>query len=151
MTTIQPFIAVGVGLVAVVVAFVLRRRRRQDPPTQRAFEVPTQLDRADFDRPSAPWLVVVFSSASCHTCAAVLAKARVLDGREVVVVDVEYGARRDLHERYRIDAVPLVLVADARGVVQRSFLGQVSATDLWAAVAHARDPGSAPEGGCSNH
>ena len=43
-----------------------------------------------------------------------------------------------------------VVIADAEGVVHRSFLGTVSATHLWAAVAEARDPGSAPPG-CGEH
>ncbi|MBA3604967.1 MAG: hypothetical protein H0W46_03145, partial [Acidimicrobiia bacterium] len=50
-----------------------------------------------------------------------------------------YGAARPLHARYRIDSVPLLVIADASGVVRRSFLGPVSATDLWAAVAAVRD------------
>ena len=52
---------------------------------------------------------------------------------------LEYTAERELHERYKIDAVPTVLMADANGVVQANFLGPVSATDLWAALARARD------------
>ncbi len=36
-------------------------------------------------------------------------------------------------------------VADATGVVRASFLGPVTATDLWAAVAEAREPGSTPD------
>jgi hypothetical protein len=46
--------------------------------------------------------------------------------------------------------VPLVLIADAEGVVQRHFLGPVTATDLWAAVAELREPGSTP-GPCETH
>ena len=123
---------------AVAVAIVLRRRR-PDAPTQPAASVPVQVDRADFARPDAAWLVVVFTSTTCHTCADVAAKAAVLASDEVAVTEVEYGAARDLHRRYRIDSVPLVLVADAAGVVRRHVLGPVTATDLWAAVAAARE------------
>jgi hypothetical protein len=52
----------------------------------------------------------------------------------------EYPRHKAIHERYRIDAVPLVVIADDRGVVRKSFLGPVSATDLWAGVAAAREP-----------
>ena len=38
------------------------------------------------------------------------------------------------------DAVPTIVVADEQGVVRASFVGPPSATDLWAAVAKARDP-----------
>ena len=68
-----------------------------------------------------------------------------LESRHVSVVEVEFSAARDLHRKYDIQAVPIVAVADADGVVHRGFAGPVSATDLWAAVAEARDPGSSPE------
>jgi hypothetical protein len=106
---------------------------------------PAQLDRTDFAAPHAPWLVAVFSSATCHTCADVVRKALVVACDEVAVDEVEYGARPETHRRYAIDAVPIVVVADADGVVHRSFVGPVSATDLWAAVAEARQPGTTPE------
>ena len=34
--------------------------------------------------------------------------------------------------------------ADADGTVKRAFLGPVTATDLWAAMAEEREPGSVP-------
>jgi hypothetical protein len=92
-------------------------------------------------------LVVVFSAATCATCADVVAKAAVLASREVAVQDVEFTAERALHQRYAIDAVPAVLLADADGVVRRTFLGPVSATDLWAALAWERD-GGGPDVDC---
>lgn len=131
-------IAAAIIVVAVAVALVARRRR-PDAPTQPIRAVPTQLDRADFDRPDAPWLVAVFTSATCDGCADVVSKAAVLASDDVAVVSAEWQTRKDLHERYRIDAVPLLVIADAAGVVRRSFAGPVSATDLWAAVAAARD------------
>ena len=82
----------------------------------------------------------MFTSTTCHTCADVVAKAAVLASDDVAVAEVAYGAARELHRRYRIDSVPLVLVADAAGVVRRHVLGPVTATDLWAAVAAAREP-----------
>lgn len=133
---------------AVAVVAVVAQRRRPDAPTQREFSIPTQLDRADFPRPEAPWLVAVFTSATCSTCAGVWDRARHLDSEAVAVCDLEVGAEKQLHERYGIDAVPLTLVADAEGVVRRSFIGPLTATDLWAAVAELREPGTLPEGGC---
>ena len=118
---------------------LVARRRRSDPPTQPGRTVPAQLDRADFARPDAAWLVAVFTSATCQTCADVARKAEVLASDEVAVAEIEYGADRDLHARYGIDAVPILVIADGDGVVRRHFVGPVSATDLWAAVAAARD------------
>jgi len=138
-------IAAVLVAVAVLVALVLQRRR-PDAPTQPAWSVPAQVDRQDFARPDAPWLVAVFTSATCSTCAGVYDKARALASDAVVVDDVELGERPREHERYAIDAVPTLVVADAEGVVRASFVGPVTATDLWAAVAEAREPGSTPPG-----
>lgn len=142
-------LVVALVIVAVValVATIVRRRRSPDAPTQRRYDTPTQLDRADFDRPEAPWLVAVFTSATCSVCASVAAKAAVLACDDVVVHEVEFGSERALHERYGIDAVPTVVIADAQGVSVAAFLGPMTATDLWAAVAEAREPGSTPGGG----
>jgi Thioredoxin len=140
-------VAVAIVAVVALVAAIARRRRAPDAPTQRRFGAPTQLDRADFVRPEAPWLVAVFTSATCGVCQSVLSKAQVLASDDVAVQDVEYGAARALHERYSIEAVPTLVVADAEGVAIATFLGPMTATDLWAAVAEAREPGSTPGGG----
>jgi len=140
-------VVVAVAIIAVVAIFavIARSRRTPDAPTQRAAAIPDQLDRSDFDRPDAPWLVAVFSSATCDVCRSVVDKARVLESRDVAVVDVEYLTARSLHQRYAITVVPTLVVADARGVSRAGFVGPMSATDLWAAVAECRQPGTSPE------
>jgi hypothetical protein len=150
---IRVVIAVAIVAVAAGVAAIVNRRRRTDPPTQPRHAVPAQLDRGDFCEPSAPWLVAVFSSETCHTCADVVAKAAVLRSDDVAIDVVPFQSRRDVHQRYAIDAVPCLVVADAAGTVHASFLGPVTATDLWAAVAEARQPGSIDDqgGGCDRH
>jgi thioredoxin-related protein len=147
-------VLLAVVLAAVVVAVaLLLQRRRPDPPSSSGADhsAPPQLDRRDFVRPDAPWLVVVFTSATCSTCADVWAKAEVLASDEVAVQQVEAVQDRALHQRYQVGAVPIVVIADARGVVVDSFLGPVSATHLWAALAEAREPGSVPEGCGGGH
>ncbi len=134
----------GVVAVAVILALVLERRR-PEAPTQAPWTVPAQLDRADFGRPGTPWLVAVFTSATCDSCAKAMDKAKVLASHEVAVEEVEVGARPDVHRRYHVNAVPTIVVADEEGVVRASFVGPPTATDLWAAVAEARQPGSSPE------
>ncbi len=141
---LQLLIAAGVVVIAAVVGVVLRRRRAVEVPTQPRHEIPSQLDRADF-APDMPWVVAVFSSASCSTCADVKRKAAVLESPQVAVVDVEFTAAAELHRKYGITAVPIVAIAGPDGVVRAGFAGPVSATDLWAAVAEARSPGSSPE------
>ncbi len=139
MATVERIIlAAAVVAVATIVAIVVERRKPA-PPTQPPWTAPAQLDRRDFDRPGAPWLIAVFTSATCDSCAAALQKAAVLASDDVVVQDVEVVARKDLHDRYGIDAVPLILLADAEGVVRSSFAGPPRASDLWSAVAEARE------------
>lgn len=135
---------------AVLVAWLLRRRRATSAPTQAGWQVPTQLDRGDFVRPDAAWIVVAFTSSTCETCADVATKVEVLASETVAVARVDHAREPDLHERYRIEAVPCVVIADHAGVVHRAILGPVKAQDLWAAVAECREPGSTP-GACEAH
>jgi Thioredoxin len=137
-------LALAIVAVAGVVALVARRRRRTDAPTQVRYDVPRQLDRAEFPHADREWLLVAFTSATCHTCADVVAKAAVVSSDVVGFAEIEYNAERQLHSRYGIDAVPTLVLADRQGVVRTSYLGRVTATDLWAAVAEARQPGSVP-------
>jgi hypothetical protein len=141
------FLAVVLGVVALGVAAVIQRRQRPDAPVRTGYAVPAQVDRSDFVRADAPWLVAVFTSATCDTCHGVWERALPLESARVAVQEIEHQADRALHDRYEIEAVPTTLVVDAQGVVAASFLGPVTATDLWAAVAEAREPGSTP-GGC---
>ena len=140
-------VAAVLALVAFGVAAALQRRQRADAPLRTGYAVPAQLDRDDFARPDAPWLVAVFTSATCNTCQGVWERAQPIESAAVAVQQVEHQAARALHDRYEIEAVPTTLVAGPDGVVAASFLGPVTATDLWAAVAEAREPGSTP-GGC---
>lgn len=143
------FLAVAVVAVVALVAEVVRRRRPADSPTQARHEIPSQLDRADFDGDG--WLVTVFTSVTCSTCADVVRKAAVVRSDQVTVEVATYQDHHELHDRYAIDAVPCLLIADGEGVVHAGFVGPVTATDLWAALANARDPGSIPAGGCDRH
>ena len=139
-----------IAAVAVVIAVVIQRRQPAAAPVRTGYNVPGQLHRPDFVRPEADWLVAVFSSATCSTCASVWEKVQVLESDAVAVQEVEVTTDRALHDRYRIDGVPTTVIADAQGVVRASFLGPATATDLWAAVAELREPGSVPEG-CHDH
>lgn len=130
--------------VALGVATVLRRRAA-DAPTQGGFQIPTQLDRGDFTSPDAPWLVAIFTSSTCDACADVATKAMVLASSDVAVQRIDYIDNPDIHKRYKIDAVPTLVIADHRGVVKNGFLGPMKAQDLWAAVAECREPGSTPD------
>ncbi len=129
-------------------AAALLQRQSDRTPVRTGWTVPDQVRRSDFARPDAPWLVAVFTSSTCRTCAGVLSRARPLESSEVAVAEVEAAADREVHDRYGIDAVPLVLDVDDEGVVRHHHLGPVSSTHLWASLAEVRQPGSVP-GDCS--
>ena len=131
-------IAVGLALVALAVAAVLQRRQRPAAPLRTGYALPAQVDRADFARPEAAWLVAVFTSATCSTCAGVWERAQPLESGSVAVQELEHGRDRDLHDRYRIEAVPCLVVADAAGTVRASFLGEPTRAELVDAMAEVR-------------
>ena len=131
-------IAVAIVVVAGAIAWWLERRRVAAPPTQGRAVVPQQLDRHDFPRPDAPWLVVLFTSRHCDSCAGLIDKAAPLESADVSVTEVEYTAQPELHRRYEIDAAPITVLADAAGVTRASFVGVFAAADLWNALAELR-------------
>jgi hypothetical protein len=135
-------LAFALAVVVGLVAYVLQRRRPGVEPVVPRHHVPAGVARADFSRPDADCLVVVFTSATCATCAGTWEVARHLESPAVATQEVEATRDAALHERYGIDAVPTTIVCDAEGGVADSFLGPVTATHLWAAVAEARAPGS---------
>jgi hypothetical protein len=139
-------IVIAVALLAVVLLVAARLRRgRRAPPPRDVYPIPRQLDRADFPRPDAPWLVAYFSSTVCDSCRGLGPKVAVLESAGVSVCEADAAVRRDLHDRYEISAIPMILIADSEGVVRRAFVGATTATDLWAAVAELRAPGTTPE------
>jgi hypothetical protein len=133
-------IAIGVVILAAVglLAWWLQRRPPAPPPRD-AYPVPQQLDRNDFPRPAAAWLVALFSSTDCDSCQGLGAKLLALESADVATVELEAHEHSDLHGRYALAAIPTTVIADHEGVVRKSFVGAFTATDLWAAVAELRD------------
>jgi len=142
--TARLVLAAAILVVVTVVAWRLRGRPADAPPRD-VYPVPAQLDRADFPRADAPWLVVLFSSNGCDSCRGLMPKLVPLESADVAVCEAEASVAGDLHRRYAVAAIPTTVVADAEGVVRRGFVGAFTATDLWAAVAEVREPGSTPE------
>lgn len=136
----QLLIVVAVAVLAGLIGMWASRRAPDAPVAPGHHEVPTQVDRADFERPATPWLVAVFTAATCDTCRKVVEAAQILDSDQVAVTEIEVGLDGDVHDRYGITAVPLVVIADTSGVVKGSFLGPPSAADLWAKLAEVRAP-----------
>lgn len=140
-----PFPAVAsrliLALVVIVAAVVVARlleRRRPAPPTRDAYPVPAQLDRLDFPRPEAPWLFVLFSSRTCDSCGPMVSRVCSLESETVATVQVEAKTDKALHDRYRIEGVPMVVLADGGGVVRAGFVGSVDTWELEDALAKAQ-------------
>lgn len=134
-------IVVAVGI---AVALVIDRRSRPNAPTQPRRSVPSQLDRSDFPEAEAPWLVAVFTSSTCDACHSAVHAAAQLEATDVAVVEVAVETERSIHDRYGIDAVPVITIAGSDGVVERAFVGPPAPGDLQAALAAARDPEGSP-------
>ena len=139
----ERLLVAGVLLVGAVALALVLRRRQPAEPVRTSWAVPTWLDRADFASPAAPWLVAVFTSATCRSCQDTLDKAQPLAGAEVAVDEIEVRDRPDLHQRYGIEAVPTLVIVDAEGAVRGSFIGPPTTAELWARVAEAREDGPA--------
>jgi hypothetical protein len=129
------------ALIVIVAALVVARlleRRKPAPPTRDAYPVPAQLDRLDFPRPDAPWLFVLFSSRTCDSCGPMVERVCSLESETVATVQVEAKADKALHDRYRIEGVPMVVLADAEGVVRAGFVGAVDTWELEGALEDAQ-------------
>lgn len=127
---IQIVVAVAIVVVGAVVAYVVRRRDAGTFARGERWSVPAQLERMDFDEPHTPRIVVVFTSQTCDACATTWERVLEVVTDDMARQEVSYQERRDLHDRYGIDAVPTVLVADVEGVVEGSFVGPPSVDEL---------------------
>lgn len=122
-------LTIAVAAVVGLAAFVWQRLQKPAAPTDLGGELPTVLDRDDFTGADVPWLIAVFSSATCMACADVLAHVRSIESSTVAVQDVEVALDPELHRRYRIDSVPATLAVDRDGVVRGSWLGPLAPAD----------------------
>jgi hypothetical protein len=64
----------------------------------------------------------------------VAAKVAPLESALIATCEAEAAEHRDLHTRYRIEAVPMLVVADREGVVRAGFVGAVTEEELRGAV-----------------
>ena len=136
---IQILIVAGVAIIALGVGTIVQRRTPDAPTSLTQHTTPDQLDRNDFARPDAQWLVAVFTSATCETCKKVWTSTQLLESNEVAIQNIEVKDDAELHERYNITAVPSVVIADDTGVSRASFLGPPTSSELWAKLAELRE------------
>ncbi len=132
------YLLVLVAFFAGFLAYIIQRRA-SDTPVRTGWSVPDQVNREDFALPEVPWLVAVFTSSSCDTCAEVIAKAQPLASSQVTVQEIEAKENKHLHDRYKIEAVPLTALIDKQGVVRSHFLGPVRSSELWSSLAELRE------------
>ncbi|MEC7174969.1 MAG: hypothetical protein VXW34_05155, partial [Actinomycetota bacterium] len=82
---LQLLLACVIAAVIIAVVRWQQNQRGSDAPTQPSWQFPAQLDPTDFASSRGQWLVVVFTSSTCSTCADVAAKAEVLASSAVSV------------------------------------------------------------------
>ena len=133
----RTLITVGAIVGALAVAW-LYRRFRPSAPTAPTYSVPPRLERGDFAQPNTDWLLAVFTSKTCSTCAAVIEAAEGLADGTLAVQEVEHRRYGELHRRYAVDAVPLAVLADRTGAVCASLAGPATEAELSALIASAR-------------
>ena len=122
-------IAAVLVALAVVVAYILDRRRPDAPFSVLRGAVPTRVRPQDVGLEPAP-AIVVFTEASCQSCQGAIQVVRGPAGAGLPVADIEFGVDRSLHERYEIDTVPATVVVDADGVVHGGWTGKVDVGEL---------------------
>lgn len=136
---VQLVIAIVVVLGGVGLAYLIRRRDSRRMARGGTWTVPAQLDLSDFGAFDTDQVAVVFSSATCDACAGTWERLCDLAGADTAVALVSFQEHRDLHDRYGIDAVPTLVIADAEGVVTRSFVGPPEPGELAAALGNAEE------------
>ena len=118
-------ISFGASLAAVL----LRKLNYRNFVTS-GWSIPGHLNREDFGFLNEPWLVVIFSSDSCETCKPVVAESMKLSSLGIAIQEIALETNKDLHEKYDIDAVPMLLLVDKFGVVRSSHLGPTNSEEV---------------------
>ena len=110
------------GAFALIVAYTANNRRTDSPSVPKS-SLPIQVDRNDFDMPEIKWLLVFFSSESCSSCIQVREILSGIPLNSIHLQEVSYPQGKNLHTRYAINSVPIVLIANLEGVVTWSYAG----------------------------
>ena len=114
---------------ASIVALLLRKLNYRNFVTS-GWSIPGHLSREDFNFLNEPWLVVIFSSESCETCKPVVTEGMKLTSLGVAIQEVTAETNKSLHEKYDIDAVPMLLLVDKFGLVRSSHLGPTNSEEV---------------------
>ncbi len=123
-------LALSLGAAACLTAYLVGRLRHRRQVTLTAGEVPVNVDKSDFGAPNGGWLIVVFTAKSCRSCASVVRSLEPLAAAGIRCREVEKSSERELHDRHRVDAVPLTLAVSPRGEVELWFRGPLSSRDV---------------------
>ena len=110
------------GAFAISVAYIANNRRTDSPSVPKS-SLPIQVDRNDFEMPVMKWLLVFFSSESCSSCIQVRETLSDIPLNSIHIQEVSFPQEKNLHNRYAINSVPIVLIANLEGVVTWSYAG----------------------------
>ena len=70
--------------------------------------------------------ILMKPSETCETCKPAVAESMKLSTLGIAVQEIPVETKKHLHQKYDIDAVPMLLLADEFGVVKSSHLGPVN-------------------------
>lgn len=128
------------ALCALGIAVLLERHSASTAGPVPTGTVPTRIRRRDLGVGPDGWLLVLFSSSDCSSCARVRDRISTLAGPDVAIREVDHRSEPELHRRYGIDTVPLTVLVDRSGEVGLAVLGPVDDHHL-AEIASHLDPG----------
>jgi hypothetical protein len=109
---------------AVVVAWFIEQRRSASPISVKLGRIPTRVMPSDCALGPDP-AIIVFTEASCRSCAGAIEMVRGQAGCGLPVAVVEYGATKELHAHYEIDTVPTTVVVSGDGTVVGGWAGSL--------------------------
>tara|TARA_B110000438_G_C15718987_1_gene608891 strand:+ start:115 stop:534 length:420 start_codon:yes stop_codon:yes gene_type:complete len=123
------FLLIGLSTGAALFSLLLRKTTSRDR-IRSGWTVPGHLERSDFAFRNEPWIALVFSSNTCETCKSVIDAAKGLSIKSIPFQEISVEENKELHDRYGIDAVPMLLILDNFGVVRSHYLGPVALSRL---------------------
>lgn len=119
-------LVVGVIGLGILVSGLRKKSTSNKAPYQKYSPVPSKVNllqpdsRTSFNTPLALW---VFTAKSCKTCPGVMKLARQLESNQVSVLEFSFEQDKDIHQLYAIDSIPLTLIVNQTGDVEKWFLG----------------------------
>lgn len=127
----------GSIILGVIVGALRKKLSGPRAQYQKYSPVPSKVDISKSDSRTfftSPWALWIFTAQSCMTCPGVVKLARQLESEEVSIHEFPIEEDEDIHRLYAIDSVPLTLIINETGVVERWFFGPLNLAEVKAHI-----------------